>query len=249
MLTACTPAVGDKLKTFTPQQFTNVTEVEILVRGGQITVTQTDSGQVEMTGKTAQDIVIQQNRGKVTVESGVGAVDLQVALPTGTKLGIDSFNADVGISNFTGAVRVNSEAGDITITNYKGRGQFRSGRGDILVADSQGEITLLGEHGLLQFRQAHGTLSATTIMGTVQYTGAPGAGENLWLETDHGPVEINLQPESNLTLTTNTASGKVICVASALFDGPEYCSGQAGPGEADFGIRTVSGNITIRAIP
>lgn len=248
-LAACNSQSADRMQPLSPQQFPHIAMVEIRVNSGDITLMQSSSNQVEITGLAPVDLTIQQFEQRLEISAEDGEVDLKVSAPAGIEIDIESFDADGDISDFEGQVKVNSEAGELNVTNFKGDGLFRSGRGDILITDSQGKITLLGEHGLLQLTQVYGSLSATTIMGTVQYIGQPGEGDDIQLETDHGPVEVRLQPASSVVVKNSSSGGKVLCLASALFENGQNCSGNTGLGEGKISIRTVSGDIAISTMP
>ena len=218
------------------------------VHNGLIKVSQTSDDQVIVSGSVPDEFEMVQEGDQLLLTASQGEIELQIALPPGVDLSVSNFDADIEINAVENNMRVFSEAGDITMSDSQANAVLRSGRGDIQVSDCRGQISLLGEHGLLQMSQVHGDISATSIMGTVQYNGEPAAGDDIWLETDHGPVQVGLQPGASLVLESNTAGGKISCLATALFTN-HACSGQAGAGEGQIGIRTVSGNITIKAIP
>ena len=141
---------------------------------------------------------------------------------------------------------MDSVAGDVNAQGLAGEAQLRSGRGNVTLTDSAGIFHVLGEHGVLDIENSHGSIDSSTIMGTIQFQGEPGAGDTIHFEVDHGPVEITLGENSDLTMTASSTSGDVACMAPGITRNGRGCAGVLGAGSASFYVRTVSGSITIR---
>jgi DUF4097 and DUF4098 domain-containing protein YvlB len=86
-------------------------------------------------------------------------------------------------------------------------------------------------------------------MGTINFTGLIHAGDNVRLETDHGPVDVNLEADSTLTLAAQSTSGDMACMVSGVNSSTRWCNGQFGTGDGALQIRTVSGAVWIRTTP
>jgi hypothetical protein len=96
-----------------------------------------------------------------------------------------------------------------------------------------------------------GTVSMSTIMGTLVYIGPPGAADEIRLETDHGPVRVNLPVDADMEVAARTNSGSKACMGVYLRQTYDGCQGVLGEGAGSLTIRTVSGRIQIEvgAIP
>ena len=82
-------------------------------------------------------------------------------------------------------------------------------------------------------------------MGTIRLTGEPRAEDAIHLETDHGPVEVQLSPGASVQVAVSTTSGVITCLLPGLHPEARGCSGVLGTGAAELVIRTVSGAVTL----
>ncbi len=188
-------------------------------------------------------------RGAAPRSPAILPVELEVQVPPGASLRIETFVADVELQGLAGAIEVSSTAGRIMAIDLVGSARLSSARGDVLASGGTGEIRLLGEHGVLSFNSVHGSLSASTIMGTIRYMGAPGAGDSIRLETDHGPVEVGLRPAASVDVQVASNSGYVTCPLPGFSQAATACSGRLADGLGSLSVRTVSGNVALRAAP
>jgi hypothetical protein len=177
-----------------------------------------------------------------------GPIQLTVVLPHGVGAEIATTTADVVLHGLQGWARVASVAGHVTATEVRGEFSLRSGRGDVTLRDSSGDLALVGEHGVLTIVDSHGEIGASSIMGTIRYTGEPTDGTSVALETDHGPIEVALGPGSNLAFQAETNYGHTACTGMPVSWRGRGCQGVVGGGEASLVVRTVSGAITLRLL-
>jgi hypothetical protein len=131
----------------------------------------------------------------------------------------------------------------------KGLAVLRVNRGDVIIESSKGEFHLPGNYGLLSLTDVSGIIEASTIMGTIRYQGRVGAADQVKLETDHGPVEAWLNPDSDVTVMVGTTTGVVDCVIPGLSPDGAGCTGQMGTGEGRLQVRTVSGKVDLKLTP
>ena len=92
--------------------------------------------------------------------------------------------------------------------------------------DCKGYIRVLGEHGILQMIGLHGDIASATIMGTLDFTGSIGEGDDVFLETDHGPVLVTMTNPVNMQVKAWTASGEVACMLAGLAQTVDGCAGR-----------------------
>lgn len=176
------------------------------------------------------------------------AIILNMTVPDGVTLVIESDQADVNLSGASGSVRVNSVAGNIGAEGLSGEFYLRTGRGDLQVTGVSGELRAVSEHGAVSIRDASGSVSSNNIMGSIHFTGTPGEGDRVHLETDHGAVELDLGQGSSLQVTVNSTSGNVTCppgIPQTVWG----CTGTLNAGSGWLDVRTVSGPVTIRHAP
>jgi DUF4097 and DUF4098 domain-containing protein YvlB len=177
------------------------------------------------------------------------AVQLEVRVPQEVPVRVETFDAPVILRDLRGEVEVHSTSGDILAENLSGEILLRSARGDVRAVNCSGIVQVLGEHGILALEDVRGEVGASTIMGTIRYTGAPGSGDEVNLETDHGPVQIELGKDSGLDISMTTTSGEIDCSLPGLTFSSRSCSGILGNGAGSLTVRTVSGEVTLRLAP
>lgn len=176
-------------------------------------------------------------------------ISLRVSIPDNTKLQIETDYASITVRGYKGDLEVVSVGGDILIANVSGDIVARSNRGDVNVQDSLGKVSVVGNYGLLTLEGISGDIGVSTIMGTVTFKGAIRAGDDVRLETDHGPVAVYLAKESALTLQVNSTSGDVACLLPGLSTSLRSCDGKFNSGDGALTIRTVSGAVALQLIP
>ena len=65
-------------------------------------------------------------------------------------------------------------------------------------------------------------------------------------ETDHGPVQIDLDLNSDVTVRVRTTSGVVTCMVPGVSYNGAACDGSLGSGAGLLQVRTVSGSTTLQ---
>ena len=108
---------------------------------------------------------------------------------------------------------------------------------------------MVGNYGLLALENARGNIGVSTIMGTIVFDGLIQADDILRLETDHGPISVNLNRSSDLTLKVRSTSGDVACMLPDVISSARTCEGTVNSGGGVLNIRTVSGTVTVQSIP
>ena len=176
-------------------------------------------------------------------------IQLELGVPKGVRVVFISPEANLTVQDFIGDLDVTATAGDVEISGMTGKASVKANRGDVTIKNSAGEFYELGNYGLLSLIDVHGSTNASTIMGTIRYQGLAGAGDQIHLETDHGPIQIDLAKESDLTVQLSSTSGDVLCTFAALDRQVRTCSGKLSAGSGDLIVRTVSGSITLKSLP
>jgi hypothetical protein len=254
LLAACTAQEGTRPLEPLRIPLAENTNVVVEIESGMLLVTQGETGQLELSSEQPVP-----ERTEVTTASeadglhirvrGQGDAPLSLRIPEGTNLRVATFDAQVSLLDLDATLRVDSTAGDILAENVSGSFTLISNRGDITVRSGRGELRVLGNYGLLSLQDVAGVMRASTIMGTIQYTGRVAAEDRVQLETDHGPVIIRLDMNSDAAVQVSTTSGVSDCVVPGLAPDGAGCTGQLGNGSGQLNVRTVSGSVDLQRIP
>jgi DUF4097 and DUF4098 domain-containing protein YvlB len=238
----------------------NSESVLIQVDHGEVIVFESEDDHVEVGGQVLLadevDYQVSSTEKQILIKADVNKTDLQdiplrveVHVPKGMPVKVETDSASVFAANYQGDLEVDSTSGKITIEQITGRITLWSNRGDIIVRKSSGNINAAGNYGALNVQNVHGETAVSTIMGNVLFEGLIQSGDFVRLETDHGPVSVNLNQDSDLSLQVGSISGDVACMAPDLSSTTRTCAGQIGAGGGMLKIKTVSGAVTLQLTP
>ena len=185
-----------------------------------------------------------------------GAVVVDVALPTGSRLNASVASADVTADGEYADCRLASASGDLTVEHVRGNIKADSASGDITVAvanDSASVSTASGDanfgrlSGEAKFRAASGSLSVGTLDGNLSAQTASGdvavataVRGSISVQTSSGEVGVGIAQGTAAQLDLHTRSGSV---RNALqpSDGPA-----AGDETLVVHARTASGDVVVQ---
>jgi DUF4097 and DUF4098 domain-containing protein YvlB len=238
----------------------NSESVLIQVDHGEVIVFESEDDHVEVGGQVLLadevDYQVSSTEKQILIKADVNKTDLQdiplrveVHVPKGMPVKVETDSASVFAANYQGDLEVDSTSGKITIEQITGRITLWSNRGDIIVRKSSGNINAAGNYGALNVQNVHGETAVSTIMGNVLFEGLIQSGDFVRLETDHGPVSVNLNQDSDLSLQVGSISGDVACMVPDVSSTTRSCTGQIGAGGGTLKIRTVSGAVTLQLTP
>ncbi len=235
--------------------------VYIDIDSGSLDISSQGSSEVEVAGQAPQEQAVQvttaadglhitsKAQSRPFWQQGTPVLHLNLTVPSGSAVNVQSFDAGMVVHDFNGNMTISTVSGEISLRHSKGNFAIASNRGNVVVEGTSGAIHLAGNYGLLSMTDTHGTSHASTIMGTVRFAGAISAGDQVSLETDHGPVEIQLGSASDVTVKIATTSGVVTCMMPGIrYDG-QGCTGSLQAGEGQLKVRTVSGAATLQQLP
>jgi len=248
LLTACAPLSPDTTYQFSlPGQASLLLEIKI------------EDGSVEVRSSSDEDIHIHYldtaNKELITIRQederfilqtrSAYTAPIQIEVPTGIQLRIEAYHAHFSLMDVSGMIHIQTTDGDIHAADSSGRLTLRSARGNVSIRDSHGDIALLGEHGVLEITNTHGDVDAATIMGTIQFQGQLEMGDDIFLETDHGPVFASLSDMPDTLIHIWTANGKVTCMLDDVTSSNITCDRPQQDATSSFQIKTVWGNIRV----
>lgn len=247
-------------KTLTIQENQLIT---IKVNTGRVTIHGSNNNQLEIQGKISfpdkTTVQINESPEQITLSveyrkspffsASTPPVELDIIVPNEAFLQFEGFDTEINIADFSGTAVISVTAGNIQADHLTGTISLQSGRGDIHLADSRGDIRVLGEHGTLTVVESNGGIIISTIMGTIVFMGDVLAEDKVHLEVDHGPVEVQLRPTSDVALAAASTSGDVACRLPQRTFTTWGCTAELGSANGRLDIRTVSGRINIQLIP
>jgi DUF4097 and DUF4098 domain-containing protein YvlB len=185
-----------------------------------------------------------------------GAVVVDVALPTGSRLNASVASADVTADGEYADCRLASASGDLTVESARGNITADSASGDIRIAvakDSASVSTASGDvnfgelHGDVKFRAASGSLTVGRLAGGLSAQTASGdvtvvnaVSGSMSVQTSSGEVGVGIVEGTAAQLDLRTRSGKV----------RNTLQPSAGPADGDNTLivhaRTASGDVVVQ---
>jgi len=181
--------------------------------------------------------------------SAKNQIQFTIRVPQGRRLKIETYDAIINLTGYAGEVDISAVAGQINANRLTGMASLKSDRGEISLSESSGELFVLGNYGLLSLENVRGRVGASSIMGTIRFTGRIDTGDEIRLETDHSSIEIRLRSNSNLGLQIRSTSGNLACMLPGLLTASRSCDGVVGAGGGQLWVRTVSGDVTLQQSP
>jgi hypothetical protein len=218
--------------------------------------------------RAAEQARIDFRHGKLVVSAGPkyialgrgGAVLIDIALPSGSRLEVSSASADLHseglfgdcrFSSASGAARLDSvqgklkadtASGEVTARSVVGNVAISTASGDAAVGSLDGDLKFQAASGGLAVGQLRGTLKAQTASGSVAVTAAASGG--VTVTTSSGDVDLGIPEGTAARLDLQTRSGAVTNTLEPA-DGPS-----AHDETLTVHARTASGDISVRrAVP
>jgi hypothetical protein len=190
-----------------------------------------------------------------------GAVRVDIALPTDSRLNLSSASADfdadgaysdcrcaaasgaIRIATVTGNIKADSASGDVAIGEVAGNARIATASGDATIDRIDGDV---------KFQAASGSLTVGTMRGHVKHQTASGSvtvaiavSGALSAQTGSGEVEVGIPEGTAARLELKTHSGTVdngLQTSEGPADGDETFLVQARTGSGDISIRRAVGS-------
>ncbi len=197
--------------------------------------------------------------------------DLEIHVPAASRLEIESFSADITVSEVKGEVRASSVNGSIAVSGPSKEVFAETVGGSVSVTGAAGRVNAQSVNGPVTLKGVGGEIDASTVNGRLELSG--GALERCRLETVSGDMRIDAELGKASTLQAQSVSGgiELRLPASVAADfaitsfsgeienelGPaptrhsrytteKALEFQAGGGGAKVELETLSGDITLR---
>ncbi|HJS58093.1 MAG TPA: DUF4097 family beta strand repeat-containing protein [Vicinamibacteria bacterium] len=183
-------------------------------------------------GADGVNLSVRGRRAEISVDSmnphGIKS-DLEIHLPAGSVVEIDSFAAEINVEGVNGQVTAETVNGSIRLAGGFQDATASSVNGSVDVSGNTKRLQVESVNGAVTVKGASGEIQASTVNGTLAVAGS--AFDRASLETVSG----NLRFEGDLHATASLDATTVSGAAELLF--PAGIS-------ADFSVSTFSGEIT-----
>lgn len=216
--------------------------VEISNVQGRVTVTAWDQQVVKVTGTIENDqtefefsgdqrhVVIKVRRESNKVHHSKDDAILDIKVPAGASLDINTVSADIDVQGVRGEQRLEAVSGEITTAAYDEQLDVRTISGDAVINGTGGKarVDVQSVSGGVTVRGVDGEVEAQSVSGNVELD--LGTATRLSLETVSGNLKASLTLASDARLDAESVSGHV----DVRF---------AKPVNGEFEFETFSGNI------
>ena len=216
--------------------------VEISNVQGRVTVTAWDQQVVKVTGTIENDqtefefsgdqrhVVIKVRRESNKVHHSKDDAILDIKVPAGASLDINTVSADIDVQGVRGEQRLEAVSGGVTTVAYSEQLDVRTISGDAVVKGTGGKarVDVQSVSGGVTVRGVDGAVEAQSVSGNVELD--LGTATRLSLETVSGNLKASLTLASDARLDAESVSGHV----DVRF---------AKPVNGEFEFETFSGNI------
>ncbi len=200
---------------------------------------------------------------------GPATVDYRITIPTAMDVEVGGTFTSARITGVEGEVRVHTTQGDVIVRGGQGIVSLSSTTGDVELEGAQGRITAQSVSGSVKVVDATGEITAettsgsvtldriqavrveaTTVSGSVYYTGTIQDDGRYFLSTHSGNVVLVVPEGLNATVSAATFSGDFESAFPVTLTGTRDRGRQfdftLGTGSARVELESFSGNIELR---
>ncbi len=154
--------------------------------------------------------------------------ELEIRVPSGSRLEIETLSADITSSGVTGDLRLNALSGNIEVSGTVSDIWAKTLSGDITINDRQASVSVNTLSGTIVIGEAVGTVSASSLSGDINITGR--AVEKIDITSTSGDIRYRGELATGAMAAVENFSGEVTLMLPAAVS-------------ADFDISTFSGDI------
>ncbi|MFC1499740.1 DUF4097 domain-containing protein [Candidatus Zixiibacteriota bacterium] len=158
----------------------------------------------------------------------IEGTELEIRVPAGSNLEIETLSADITSSGVTGDLRFNSLSGNVEVGGTASDVYVKTLSGDITISNRQGGISAGTMSGTIQIEEAVGAIKASSLSGDIHVTGS--SIEDADINSTSGDIRYRGGMSRDAILVVENFSGEITLVL------PSDIS-------ADFDISTYSGDI------
>lgn len=195
--------------------------IDLLVENGsgsiRIAASDRTTTQVHITGRYADQAVVTRDGDSISVLApklrtgflgGDNKLDMEIAMPTGSRVVAKSGSADIEVSGPVGATKIKSGSGDVRLDVLDDVAVVDTGSGDVEISDARSELRIRSGSGDISIQTANSETAVSTGSGDVQLVRAAGP---LVVKTGSGDLEVT---EAANDVTMKTGSGATVIRAA-----------------------------------
>lgn len=255
--------------------------VEIENMAGSVRVIGWDRPEVEVKGtlgRGAESLDFSGNPRRIHIEVGTDGnphgvqSDLEIRIPAGSRLEIESFSAGITVTDVKGSVRVENVNGEISVSGTSDEVDLETVNGGVEVscrctrthAESvNGPVTVRGASGEIEASTVNGTLvveggsfdraTLETVNGSIRFEGELGPKASLQIESVGGSVELLLPAKTSADFSITSFSGSIAnelegttASRTSKYASEKELAFSMGSGDASVHVNTLSGDVTLR---
>jgi hypothetical protein len=181
-----------------------------------------------------------------TIFGSAARVDLDVAVPAGSRVVVQTGSGDVVARDLAAGVEAQTGSGTIDAGHINGAATLRTGSGDIRLDGVSGEVQATTGSGAIRGQDLPALRLATTGSGSIRLSGVFSG--DAQVRTGSGDVTVGVARSSSVRIAARTDSGRVLVRDLTLADQRgdwRSVSGTVGTGGGTLTINTGSGNVTL----
>lgn len=173
----------------------------------------TTESRVQISGRDADRVVVELDGDNLSVIapkdrtgflSGDRKLDIQITVPTDSRLQAKSGSADVTARGRYGATHVRTGSGDVQVDAIAGQGLAETGSGDIRIGSCAQDLRIKSGSGDIVIDQADAAVSVSTGSGDVQIGTSRGPAS---VKTGSGDFKVS---EAHTDVQMSTGSGDLV---------------------------------------
>lgn len=200
-----------------------------------------DQTEVEITGDGADEVVVEQRGDEVHITApprlgglfgGRNGLDVQVSLPTGSRVVTKLGSADLTAAGELGTVSVKTGAGSVRLESVSGDADIHTGSGDITLGDLGGAASVTTGSGSIALGAVRAEVLAKSGSGDLRVREANG---DAALRTGSGGIFVEKASRGQLVAKTGSGDVRVGIPAGV----PVWTDIQSGSGQVHNGLEGV----------
>jgi len=195
---------------------------------GSVTVRAGGEGQIQVRAVRRAATSASSNRIQVRFDEAAGGlqirtmrpagvlnarVDLEIQVPPGTPVEVETGAGNLEVRGVTGGLRAETGSGNVQAQGLAGGVDLGSGSGSVELQDVAGDVAVDTGSGNVTLRGIDGDLTAHTSSGSIRVEGATG---QVRLDTGSGSVEYRGTPAGDCRF--ETGSGSIVLYLPADLD-------------------------------
>lgn len=208
--------------------------LSVSVHAGSVTVSGTSGSTVRIQGTIERgDLELRARSSIVAISTNQegprgGRADLQISLPTGTRVVMEGFSApfsvtgvkgEVKLETLSGTVQVSDAVGKVNVSSVSGSIDVKQVKGDVWAEAVSGRLDLTDIEGDIESESVSGRITmsgatsrlvrAETVSGSIGYSGTFDPGGNYVFKSHSGRLTLGLPADAGATVSLETFSGNV----------------------------------------